>query len=83
MIKRKQTKLVIKQKNPRLGGPLIEILVFSVVVGKDSNLRPSGYEPEESTVKSRFTEWCNHSVTKNKIKASFTGLLLFNINNSY
>ena len=38
MIKRKQTKLDVKQKNPHLRGPLVEILVFSVVAGE-------GFEP--------------------------------------
>ena len=38
MIKRKQTKLNVKQKSPHLRGPLVEILVFSVVAGE-------GFEP--------------------------------------
>jgi len=41
----------VKQKMPRLRGPLVKILVFSVVEGKDSNLRPSGYEPNGNKVK--------------------------------
>ena len=43
----------------------------------DLNIPALGYNPEESIVISGFTEWYNHSVTKNKIKASFTGLLSF------
>ena len=35
MIKRKQVKLNVKQKkSPHLRGPLIEIVVFSLVAGK-------------------------------------------------
>ena len=38
MIKQKQTKLSVKQKSPHVRGPLVEIMVFSVVAGE-------GFEP--------------------------------------
>tara|TARA_Y100001980_G_C14324956_1_gene144339 strand:+ start:277 stop:417 length:141 start_codon:yes stop_codon:yes gene_type:complete len=43
----------------------------------DLNIPALGYGPEENVVISGFTEWCNHNVTKNKIKASFKGILAF------
>ena len=43
----------------------------------DLNIPALGYDFEENVVISGFTEWCNHDVTKNKIKASFKRILAF------
>ena len=47
-----------------------------LVVVEEALEPPAGYEPEVSIAISVFTEWCNHSATKSKLKASFSGLFI-------
>ena len=46
-----------------------------LVVVEEALEPPTGYEPEESIVICGLMEMYDHCMTKNKLKASFSGLL--------
>ena len=58
-----------KQKSLHLRKPIVELLDSSAVRGQGSNLRPSGYKPEESIAICGLMEMYDHCMTKSKMEA--------------
>ena len=66
MIKRNQTKLNVKRKSINFRQ---EIKAFRVQRGKDLNLRPLGYEPNESLVICGVRKQYSHSIANHQPKS--------------